>query len=86
MSPSEIGNNFVTGPEKFVLHLVMDQVYHSSAGMSNVPIFRVIFPETVFALPRVAMAPEQWIYTSIMSMVSPPLHAKYMFISSLWPT
>lgn len=52
MSPSEIGSNFVTGPEKFVLHLVMDEVYHSSVDVSKVPIFSLIFLETIFALPE----------------------------------
>lgn len=57
MSPSEIGNNFVTGPEKFVLHLVMDQVYHSSAGKSNIPIFHLIFPEPVVCIARSSNGP-----------------------------
>lgn len=52
MSPSEIGSNFVTGPEKFVLHLVRDEVYHSGVDASKVPIFSLIFPETIFALPE----------------------------------
>lgn len=52
MSPSEIGSNFVTGLEKFVLHLVMDQVYHSSVDVSKVPICSLIFLETIFALPE----------------------------------
>lgn len=52
MYPSEIGSNFVTGPEKFVLHLVMDQFHPSSLDVSNVPIFSLIFLETIFALPE----------------------------------
>lgn len=51
MSPSEIGSNSVTGPEKFVFHLVIDQIYHSNLAMSKVPLFGLIFLETIFALP-----------------------------------
>lgn len=51
MSASEIGSNFVTGPEKFVLHLEMDQLQHLNVDVSNVPIFSLIFLETIFALP-----------------------------------
>lgn len=52
MSPSEIGSNFVTGPKKFVLLLVMDHFHPSSLDVSNVPIFSLIFLETIFALPE----------------------------------
>lgn len=85
MYPSEIGSKFVTGPEKFVLHLVMDQFHPSSLDVRNVPIFSLIFLETI-CIARIEMAPEQWIYASIMNMVSLQSHAKYMFILSLWPT
>lgn len=51
-SPSEIGSNFVTGPEKFILHLVMDQAHHLSVDANNTPTFSLIFLEAISALPE----------------------------------
>lgn len=43
MCPSEIGSNFVTGPEEFVYHLVMDKFNWLSVDGSNVPIISLVF-------------------------------------------
>lgn len=60
MSPSEIGSNFVTGPEKFVLHLVMDQFYPSrEPGCEQCPNLQSDFPRDYFCIARIEMAPEQ---------------------------